>query len=97
MSFVLTSMDANREMPSDEVRTTNRILLISTFKIHISNFTSPASPPTANRFPSASGSSRKTKNADAKRGFRDRRKQTLFIDARKMGTLIDQSKSHGQN
>jgi type I restriction enzyme M protein len=27
--------------------------------------------------------------ADAKRGFRDRRKQTLFIDARKLGTLID--------
>jgi type I restriction enzyme M protein len=31
----------------------------------------------------------KTKNADAKRGFRDRSKQTLFIDARKLGTLID--------
>ena len=31
----------------------------------------------------------KNKAADAKRGFRDRRKQTLFIDARKMGTLID--------
>jgi type I restriction enzyme M protein len=31
----------------------------------------------------------KSKDADAKRGFRDRRKQTLFIDARKMGTLID--------
>lgn len=31
----------------------------------------------------------KNKKADAKRGFRDRRKQTLFIDARKMGTLID--------
>ena len=31
----------------------------------------------------------KNKGADAKRGFRDRRKQTLFIDARKMGTLID--------
>lgn len=29
----------------------------------------------------------KNKNADAKRGFRDRRKQTLFIDARKMGTF----------
>ncbi len=28
-------------------------------------------------------------NADAKRGFRDRRKQTLFIDARKLGTLVD--------
>jgi type I restriction enzyme M protein len=31
----------------------------------------------------------KNKNADTKRSFRDRRKQTLFIDARKMGTLID--------
>lgn len=29
------------------------------------------------------------KAADAKRGFRDRRKQTIFIDARKFGTLID--------
>ena len=29
----------------------------------------------------------KNKNADAKRGFRDRRKQTLFIDARKLGGL----------
>ncbi|MBC7365219.1 MAG: SAM-dependent DNA methyltransferase [Undibacterium sp.] len=31
----------------------------------------------------------KNKNADAKRRFRDRRSHTLFIDARKMGTLID--------
>jgi type I restriction enzyme M protein len=31
----------------------------------------------------------KSKSADTKRGFRDRRKQTLFIDARKLGTLID--------
>src|SRR4029078_10987819 len=31
----------------------------------------------------------KSKNADAKRGFRDRGKETLFIDARKLGTLID--------
>ncbi len=31
----------------------------------------------------------KSKKADAKRGFRDRRKHTLFIDARKLGTLID--------
>ena len=31
----------------------------------------------------------KSKAADAKRNFRDRRKQTLFIDARKLGTLID--------
>ena len=31
----------------------------------------------------------KSKAADAKRHFRDRRKHTLFIDARKLGTLID--------
>ena len=31
----------------------------------------------------------KSKNSDPKRGFRDRRKQTLFIDARKLGTLVD--------
>jgi type I restriction enzyme M protein len=31
----------------------------------------------------------KNKAADAKRGFRDRRKQTLFIDARRLGTLVD--------
>lgn len=31
----------------------------------------------------------KSKKADATRGFRDRRGETLFIDARKMGSLID--------
>lgn len=31
----------------------------------------------------------KNKQADAKRGLRDRRKETLFIDARKLGTLVD--------
>jgi type I restriction enzyme M protein len=31
----------------------------------------------------------KSKGADGQRGFRDRRRQTLFIDARKLGTLID--------
>ncbi|MEQ1579182.1 MAG: class I SAM-dependent DNA methyltransferase [Steroidobacteraceae bacterium] len=31
----------------------------------------------------------KDKGADTKRGFRDRRKQTLFIDARKLGILVD--------
>ena len=31
----------------------------------------------------------KSKAADAQRGFRDRRGHTLFIDARKFGTLID--------
>jgi len=33
----------------------------------------------------------KNKAADTKRGFRDRRKQTLFIDARKLGTLVDRA------
>jgi type I restriction enzyme M protein len=33
----------------------------------------------------------KNKNADAKRGFRDRRKQTLFIDARKLGSMVDRA------
>lgn len=31
----------------------------------------------------------KNKNADAKRGYRDRRKQTLFINARNLGSIID--------
>lgn len=31
----------------------------------------------------------RSKAADAKRGFKDRRQHTLFIDARKLGTLID--------
>ena len=31
----------------------------------------------------------KNKKADAKRAFQDRRRQTLFVDARKLGTLID--------
>ncbi len=31
----------------------------------------------------------KNKHADAKRGFRDRRQQTLFIDARKLGSFIE--------
>src|SRR5690606_25079928 len=31
----------------------------------------------------------KDKGSNAKRGFRSRKGETLFIDARKMGTLID--------
>ena len=46
----------------------------------------PGSSSTRRKFPSASGSS----PADKKNGrFRDRRGETLFIDARKLGTLID--------
>ena len=33
----------------------------------------------------------RSKKADAKRGYRDRRGETLFIDARKMGSLIDRT------
>jgi type I restriction enzyme M protein len=33
----------------------------------------------------------RSKKADAKRGFRDRQGETLFIDARKMGALIDRT------
>jgi len=33
----------------------------------------------------------RSKKVDAKRGFRDRRGETLFIDARKMGLLIDRT------
>jgi type I restriction enzyme M protein len=33
----------------------------------------------------------RSKKADAKRGFRDRQGETLFIDARKMGSLIDRT------
>jgi type I restriction enzyme M protein len=33
----------------------------------------------------------KSKAADAKRGYRDRQEETLFIDARKMGTLVDRT------
>ena len=31
----------------------------------------------------------RSKKADTKRGYRDRKGQTLFIDARRMGTLVD--------
>ncbi|MCB0264358.1 MAG: SAM-dependent DNA methyltransferase [Calditrichaeota bacterium] len=31
----------------------------------------------------------RSKKADAERGFRNRERQTLFIDARKMGTMVD--------
>jgi hypothetical protein len=44
-----------------------------------------------------SDSAPKTKNVDASCGFRARRKQNLFINTRKLGTLIDQSNYRGQN
>ena len=46
----------------------------------------PASSSTPRRSPSASGSSPATRRNGR---FRDRRGETLFIDARKLGTLID--------
>lgn len=33
----------------------------------------------------------RSKKADAKRGYRDRQGETLFVDARKMGSLIDRT------
>ncbi|MCM8543400.1 MAG: type I restriction-modification system subunit M, partial [Lentisphaeraceae bacterium] len=33
----------------------------------------------------------KNKKADSERGYRDRRGETLFIDARKMGTMVDRT------
>ncbi len=41
------------------------------------------------QIPSASGSSPATKRPNRKRGFRDRQGETLFIDARRMGHLVD--------
>ena len=46
----------------------------------------PASSSTRRRSPSASGSSRATRRTAR---FRDRRGEMLFIDARKLGTLVD--------
>ncbi len=37
----------------------------------------------------------KDKTADANRGFRERRAQTLFIDTRKIGSVFDHNEDHG--
>ena len=83
-------IEADREMPSAEMRATNYSLPTSTFEIHPSNFASlPGQLFYSTQIPVCLWFLAKNKAADAKRGFRDRRKQTLFIDARKLGTLID--------
>jgi type I restriction enzyme M protein len=86
-------------MTSDETRTTNRVFSTSTFELHPSNFAT-ALPgqlfystqiPVCLWFISKSKAARKIKvpEDDLPDCIRDRRRETLFIDARKMGTLID--------
>ena len=61
------------------------------FDLHFSNF-APAPPGQlfySTQIPVCVGFLAKNENADAKGGFGDRRQQTLFIDARKLGTLTD--------
>lgn len=74
-------IEADREMSSDELRTPNRVFPTSTFEIHPSNFVSlPGQLFYSTQIPVCLWFLAKNKAADAKRGFRDRRKQTLFID-----------------
>jgi hypothetical protein len=82
-------IEADREMPSDERRTPNRSFFTSTFEIHPSNFATalPAQIFYSTQIPVCLSFLAKNKAADAKRGFRDRRQQTLFINACKLGTL----------
>ena len=55
----------------------------STFETHPSNFAPlPGQLFYSTKIPVCLWFLAKNKNADAKRGFRDRRKHTLFIDAR---------------
>ncbi len=83
-------IEADREMPSAELRTPNRSLPTSTFEIHPSNSASlPGQLFYSTQIPVCLWFLAKNKAADTKRGFRDRRKQTLFIDARELGTPID--------
>jgi hypothetical protein len=84
-------IEADREMPNDELRMPNRILPTLKFDLHPSNF-APALPGQlfySTQIPVCLWFLAKNKNTDAKRGFRDRRQQTLFIDARRLGTLTD--------
>ena len=83
-------IEADREMPRDELRTPNRVVPTSTFEIHTANFASlPGQLFYSTQIPVCLWLLTKSKATDTKRNFRDRRKQTLFIDARKLGTLID--------
>jgi hypothetical protein len=67
----------------------------STFELHRSNSATalPGQRFYSTQIPVCLWFLAKNKNADDKRGFLDRLKQTLFIDARKLGTLIDRAHS----
>ena len=68
---------ADWEISSDEMRTTNRVFPTSTFETHPSNFASlPGQLFYSTQIPVCLWFLAKNKNADAKRGFRDRRLQT---------------------
>ena len=74
-------IEADWEISRDEMRTTNRVFPASTFETHPSNFASlPGQLFYSTQIPVCLWFHAKNKNADAKRGFRDRRKQTLFIE-----------------
>jgi type I restriction enzyme M protein len=113
----------NREIPSVEMRMSNRVSLNSTFEIRLSAFAPSSNQsgegeirraliesdlvdcmvalpgqlfcstqiPVCLWFLAKSKAARKVKTPDDDLPdcIRDRRKETLFIDARKMGTLID--------
>ena len=75
-------IEADWEMSSDEMRTTNRVFPTSTFEIHPLNFAAlPGQLFYSTQIPVCLWFLAKNKNADAKRGFRDRHQQTVFIDA----------------
>ena len=70
-------IEADWEISSDEMRTTNRVFPTSTCETHPSNFASlPGQLFYSTQIPVCLWFLAKNKNADAKRGFRDRRLQT---------------------
>ncbi len=72
-----THIKADWEISSDEMRTTNRVFPTSTFETHPSNFAPlPGQFFYSTKIPVCLWFLAKNKNADAKRGFRDRRLQT---------------------
>jgi hypothetical protein len=88
-------MEADRKVSSDELRTPNRVPPTSRFEIHPSSFASIRGQLLySTQIPDYLWFLAKKKAAAAKRGFRNRRKQTLFIDTRKICTLID--RVHGE-
>jgi hypothetical protein len=81
----------DRQILNGELRVPNRAFPNLKFELHPSNFATalPGQLFYSTQIPVCLWSLAKNKNAAAKRAFRGRRKQTLFIDARKLGTLID--------